>query len=95
MDAKSISLWGDFNTEKGSNLMIAFEMCEGRADCKTEAEIREWLKMKFIVLLYNQVSFNPEGYDEESVNRDSRFAYITISSKIRERQLIQIQMSEI
>ena len=76
-------------------MIVSFEMCSGRPDCKSEDEIREWLKLKFIVLLYNQVSFNASGYGPDSKVRDSRFAYIPFSSRIRERYRYKISFSEL
>ena len=93
MDDKNISLWGDYNTEKAQNLMVMFEMCEGRADCKSEEEIRDWLKQKFIVLLYNTVSFDPSGYDQDTLIRESKFHYVPFSSRIRERKRYKIEFS--
>ena len=64
----------------GKNLLLEFRKCEGRDDCKTDAEIIEWIKQKFIVVLYNQVGFDPEGYGDEAIVKDSRFEYVPISS---------------
>ena len=36
-------------------------MCEGEG-CESEEKIREWLKLKYIVIVYNQVRFDSEQY---------------------------------
>ena len=50
-------IWGDYNSKKAQQISIKFKMCEGDG-CESEDNIKEWLKGKFIVLLYNQIVFS-------------------------------------
>ena len=50
---ENFKLWGNYNTAKGSMLRIVFRKCEGHDYCKSEAEIKDWIIDKYIVLLYN------------------------------------------
>ena len=50
-------IWGDFNSLKAQQFAVKFKMCEG-SGCESESDIREWLKNKYIVLLYNHVRFD-------------------------------------
>ena len=54
-----IEITGSFDTEKGSNLMVVFEKCDlGPSLCKNDADIDEWLKQKYIVVLENNKVFS-------------------------------------
>lgn len=55
-------------------------MCDGGEECESEANIRKWLIGKYIVLLYNEVTFDTENYFDESKKFESRLMYIPISS---------------
>ena len=46
-------IWGDYNSHYAQQIDIKFVMCKGGAECKDEKEIQDWLKGKYIVLLYN------------------------------------------
>ena len=52
-------IWGDYNSAKTQQLAIQFKMCRSTEPgvCESEEDIKEWLKGKFIVLLYNQIGF--------------------------------------
>lgn len=86
----NIKLWGDYNSPKAQTFKVDFEKCTGKDYCKSEAEIRDWLRQKFIVLIYNQVRFNPEGYGEQSVIRESRIHYIPVNTQVREMHRFQV-----
>ena len=75
-----MKVWGDYNSAKAQQLAIKFKMCEGRADCESEASTREWLRGKYILLLYNQIRFDTNNYFYESAVSESSLAYIPISS---------------
>ena len=55
-------------------------MCKNKTICESEENIRQWLRGKYILLLYNQVRFDSEAYFYESAVKESRLAYIPISS---------------
>lgn len=64
-------------------LAVRFKMCEGEG-CESEEAIREWLKRKYIVIIYNHIRFDTEQYFMDSIVRESRLAYIPISSQTQE-----------
>ena len=53
MDEENLQIWGDYDSEKAQQLAIRFRMCVGADYCESEENIREWLKRKYIVILYN------------------------------------------
>ena len=62
---------GDYNSARGNQLVIRFEMCSGRDDCKTKSQIKEWIKRKFIITLGNMASFNKEKVEKLKLTKSS------------------------
>ena len=58
------------------------EYVEG-GKCKTEEEIKKWLRGKYIILLYNQIVFDQENYFSDARKKEARIEYIPISSQVR------------
>ena len=52
VDKEQLSIQGDYNSAKAQQFSFSFKMCEGEG-CKTKEEIIEWLRGKYIVMLYN------------------------------------------
>ena len=50
---EDLFLYGDFNSPKASLFNIQFKKCKDRPDCKTEDELRTFLKNKWILFIYN------------------------------------------
>ena len=69
-------------------------MCKGDG-CESEENIREWLKRKYIVIIYNIVRFNSEEYFDGSRVAESRIAYIPVSSQNREIISFKIQKTNL
>ena len=52
-DMPELSISGDFASNNGNNLLITFERCSGRPDCKPKAEIDEFIRGNYVVMLAN------------------------------------------
>ena len=50
---EELEIWGDFDSEEAQEIQISFKMCTGRLDCHSEADIRKWLKGKYIAFVYH------------------------------------------
>ena len=52
-------MFGSYNTDKASNLMIVFEKCDKTQGkkCKSNKKINEWLQFKYLVILENEKRF--------------------------------------
>ena len=59
-------------------------MCEGHDFCESKEDIREWLRGKFILLLYNQIRFESGQYFYDAAVKESRLQYIPVSSQVRQ-----------
>ena len=62
-------MFGSYNTDKASNLMIVFEKCNKKKNkkCKSDKAIKNWLEFKYLVVLENEKRFNQDGFNDESV----------------------------
>ena len=79
---EDVVLSGDYNTAAASQLVIAFTPCRNedssgaqgaisppanQVKCKPEADIKRWMRRKFILLLENQVEFNKDLVEQEKI----------------------------
>ena len=87
---EDLIIWGDYNSAKAQQISVKFEMCDDTKErfkgvtCKEKEEIQKWLQRKFIILLYNQMRFDPKGFHEAAIISESRINYIPISSQVRQ-----------
>lgn len=60
------NIFGDFNTYGTASLMVIFEKCDPSVrTCKSEQEIEEWMKFKYIFTLENEKKFQTHVFDDE------------------------------
>ena len=52
-DEDHLYLFGDFNSAKASLFNIQFKRCVDRPDCKSDEEIAEFLRNKWVMFIYN------------------------------------------
>ena len=72
-EKQQTDIFGSYNTDKASNLMIVFERCNKKInDCKEDKDIDDWLKYKYIVSLENEKTFVQDGFNEDSILRHSQ-----------------------
>ena len=83
INRSDMEIWGDYNSPKAQQLSVKFRMCKGEG-CEDEEDIRKWLAGKFIILLTNEIKFNPNGFHEESKIMESNIRYIPVSSQVRQ-----------
>jgi len=69
----TFELRGNWNTSEAKLLVIDFEPCnpEERDTCKSEEEIRQWLRDKYIMVVYNTQIFNRAEYGEKRIHYES------------------------
>ena len=59
-DPADLSIYGNYDSEKASNLMIVFEKCDASwssVPCKSETEIENWMLEKYIIVMSNSKKF--------------------------------------
>ena len=77
-----MELYGDWNSEKARKISVILEKCTGEMHCKSEEEIDEFMRGKYLLLLNNQIRFDSKEYHEDSIKLESRIRWITISTKM-------------
>ena len=95
VSSEDLVIWGDYNSDKAQQINVKFKMCEGHSYCEKKEDIQKWLQRKFIILVYNQIRFNPEGYSEDTQISESRVSYIPISGRVRQTIPFSIQITHL
>ena len=77
--------------------MITFEKCnpKERATCKSEEEIAEWIKGKYLITIENTWSFRQSKYDEQKLTAESKFYWNLLASQVRGEQGRMITVTNI
>ena len=58
IDEKDIEIMGNFDSDKASNLMIVFELCDkNKRSCASDEAIAKWLEFRYIYVLENEKLF--------------------------------------
>ena len=79
---KKVQLSGNYDTAKAMTLAIVFEMCnpKERSTCKSETEIYEWIKGKYIITIENSWVFRSNKFNERRMTAESNFHWFPLSS---------------
>ena len=87
-EAEQLNMWGNYDSDKASNLMVVFEKCDvtKRAPgqkCKSEPEIEAWMEGKYMIILENQAKFVQHQFWSRKVNFDSKIKWFPLSYSSR------------
>jgi len=89
-----VNLVGNWNTETAKVLEFYFEKCdsEKRETCKSEEEVQEWMKDKYLILAYNRQLFMTDKFGEKRFKKNSYLDWlpVDIETNIMNRYNIQI-----
>ena len=77
-------MYGEYDSAKAKMVYIMFERCVGYTYCASEAEIDEWIENKYIVTLTNEMYFDKERTGLDSIQKQSRIVWNTMSPQIRQ-----------
>ena len=72
VDPKNITIFGNYDSQDAQNFMVVFEKCDplkSTIPCKTEAEINEWLLMKYFMIFSNEKKFISHKFDEDKIQK--------------------------
>ena len=89
-----LNLIGNFNTGTAQLILIMFEKCDStkRKTCKSNAEVREWMKNKYIILVYNRQLFQSEKFGDETFSRHSFLDWNPMNAETIEMKRYSIQI---
>ena len=57
IDEKDRFISGNFNTINTSNIMVLLVRCQGKDYCKSDEEITEFVRGKFLIVYVNEIRF--------------------------------------
>ena len=75
-------MWGNYATYDASNLLVAFDKCNNATSnitCKSEAEIREHLRFKYFLTVYNSKQFAQDEFDDRRMLRQAETSWYPMS----------------
>ena len=49
---------GAYNSKRARHLNFQLKKCRGSPECKTEEEILDFFRDKYLIILYNQIRFD-------------------------------------
>ena len=85
IDSKDRYVHGNFNTEKARNIRVRLNRCRGQENnCKTDDEITEFVKGKYMIVYMNQIRFDDSKYGAESIVKESRADWYRIRTKAQD-----------
>lgn len=101
LDNEKIKLQGDYDSTKARQFCIAFEACDpderaktGKT-CKSEDEIKNWMKGKFVVNIENTWTFRQEEYGRKKLTAESQFNWFMLNSSQRSEKSREFTVSGI
>ena len=79
---KREDLWlhGDYNSQTARMINVQLRKCRDRPDCKSDEEILEYFRGRYIMILHNQIRFDARKYGEDSIVAESRFKWLRINT---------------
>ena len=87
-------IYGDFNSANARQLNVQLKRCQGPG-CKTEEQITEFFKKKYILLLVNEARFVTDRYGEERVAKESRLVWLRINTFVPLTERYSISQTEL
>ena len=90
-----VKIWGDYNSLATQQLSVRFRMCVGHDYCESEENIREWLKRKFVLIAFNEIRFELNGFGQRVSHKISKLLYLPINSQVREIVPYNVQLTEL
>ena len=86
---------GTFDSIEGRMLNIHLRKCIGKDNCKSDQEISEYFKGTYILVLKNNVRFQPRFYGNEAVLEESSIDWIPIRTQSQVSVPFKVQSSRI
>ena len=72
---------GDYNSNSAQMLLVTFNRCHDREDCKSKEDIDEFIRGKYLVVMKNTVRFDSVLLAKNAVVKESILTWFPISYK--------------
>lgn len=79
-------MWGNYDTSVAANLVITFDRCNNATSsvlCKSEEEITDWLRFKYIFFAYNNKRFISNEFGEARISKLMQTRWFPIAPDLR------------
>ena len=91
-----LEIFGTYNSVKAQSLMIQFIACDSeKRACKSESEIKAFMKRKFIITVENSSRFNQDEYNDSKITKESKLVWHPMNTVFRQESVNQIGMSHV
>ena len=80
-DTKDMMIRGDYNSNSAQMLLVTFNRCHDRDDCKSKEDIDEFIRGKYLVVMKNTVRFDSVLLAKNAVVKESILTWFPISYK--------------
>ena len=71
LNKEDLGFYGSWDSKNTRMMNIQLRKCTNRLDCKSDRQIKEFFRDKFILLLHNQIFFDDTDFNESSVHEFS------------------------
>ena len=95
LDEKDRFISGNFNTGNASQIRVYLNRCQGKDYCKTDEEINEFVRGKFLIVYANEIRFESQLYGKESIIKESHMDWVRISTYIKFELPYEVSKSEL
>ena len=92
MDPKELRISGDYNSETARLINIQLKRCEGQG-CKSESEITDYFRNKFLLVLMNEAHFKTDKFGQARVLPEARLSWIRINTYAPQTMPFSVQQT--
>lgn len=95
---ETLSFYGNINSNNGQAAYINFIPCYGNNSakmCESPESIAKWMRGKFLMLLYNKVSFVEDGFKERTLSRSTANFYMPFDSTVSTNTILTLSLTEV
>lgn len=75
VDQSELRLAGEYSSDEGSFVKVSLNACVGQAHCKSDQEIKDYLRGSYMLLLTNQMRFDSTRFGPDAIVRESRISW--------------------
>ena len=97
-EPNQLALWGNFDSDVGQNIGIGFQKCDNATStvtCKSDEQIRQWMRDKYIIVLTNLNEFVSYSFDTNKMKQYSRFFWVQLTPHVPTEVVAMINRSNV
>ena len=85
IDKDDLEVQGDYNSDNAQQLNFQLIKCQGgkAKGCKSDAEIVEYFRDKYILLYYNQIRFDSFKYGLPSISPEANLKWLLVNTQMQ------------